>query len=37
MLDEYVNKIESEFKENDSLIKKYKAIINELDLYNLED
>lgn len=37
MLDEYVNKIESEFKENDSLIKKCKAKIHELNLYNLED
>ncbi len=37
MLDEYVNKIESEFKENDKLIKKCKAKIHELNLYNLED
>ena len=37
MLDEYVNKIESEFKENDNLIKKCKAKIHELNLYNLED
>ena len=36
MLDEYVNKIESEFKQNDNLIKKCKAKIHELNLYNLD-
>ena len=37
MLDEQINKINSEFEENEMAIRKNNAIIHELNLYNLED